>query len=326
MKKYAIGLLKAAFTVGALVWLLHRIGTATLVESVRSVPGKAIAVVATLATLQALLSAIRWHLILRYLGIAVVLARSMQIYWIGMFATALLPGGVAGDGLRIWMLVRSGTELSPAVNSVLLDRLAALAGLILLIAVGLPYVDDRIAPAHIRLAVSAVLLVGLAAAFAIGLWIRIPEYWLRFRVIRAAMALLVDFRTLCKSSLHAFDLICLSMLSFIMALLVIFVLFRSLGAPVGAIETMTLGSLVILAVTLPISLGGWGLREGTMVGLFGMIGIPPTTSLAVSVVVGLLSTAVSAPGLIFWLRWRYGPVRVRAEAASPGIGVHGMKA
>jgi uncharacterized protein (TIRG00374 family) len=325
-KKYTVVVFKAAFAVAALAWLLRRIGAATFIDSIREVPDKAITLAAVLVALQALLAAIRWHLILRYLGIVIAFVRSVQIYWIGMFTSALLPGGVAGDGLRIWMLVRSGSELSPSVNSVLLDRLAALASLLLLVAVGLPWVDDRIAASYIRLSVAIALLTGLVTAFAIVFWIRVPQHWLRFRVVRAAMTLFIDFRTLCKSPLLAADIICISILSFILALSAIFILFRSLGASVGLIDTMALSSLVILAASLPISIGGWGVREGTMVGLFGIIGVPPATSLAVSVVLGLLSAAVSMPGLLLWIRWRHEPVSDRAEAASPGISAHEMKA
>lgn len=326
MKKYATLLLKAAFTVGVLAWLLHKIGGATLVEAVRSFPAKGVAAAAVLVTLQAFVASIRWHLILRYLGAAIAFTRSMQVYWIGMFATTLLPGGVAGDGLRIWVLARSGMVLARSVNAVVLDRLAALAGLVLLTALGLPWVDDRIAPESVRLAIAAALLVGLAAAFMIGLRVPVPQRWLRFRVVRALATLLSDFRTLCKSRFRAVDLVCLSMASLMLGLFAIFVLFRSLGASVGVVETITLGSLVILAVTLPISLGGWGLREGTMVGLFGIIGIPPATSLAVSVALGLLTTASSVPGLVIWMRWRHEPINGPTEAASPAIGAEGMKA
>ncbi len=326
IKKYATLLLKAAFTVGALAWLLHKIGGATLVEAVRSFLAKGIAVAAILVTLQAFVASIRWHLILRYLGAAIAFTRSMQVYWIGMFATTLLPGGVAGDGLRIWVLARSGMVLARSVNAVVLDRLAALAGLVLLTALGLPWVDDRIGPESVRLAIAAALLIGLATAFAIGLRIPVPQRWLRFRVVQAITALLSDFRTLCKSSFRAVDLVCLSMVSLLLGLLAIFVLFRSLGASVDVVETVTLGSLVILAVTLPISLGGWGLREGTMVGLFGVIGIPPATSLAVSVVIGLLTTASSVPGLVIWMRWRHEPIKGGAEGASPAVEAGGIKA
>jgi uncharacterized protein (TIRG00374 family) len=305
IRKYVIFFLKATFTIAALAWLLHRIGVGTLIQSVYEVKGRTIIVAAALVALQAFMAAVRWQLILRYLGIVIVFVRSVQIYWIGMFGSALLPGGIAGDGLRIWVLVRSGIELSPSVNSVLLDRLTALAGLMLLVAIGLPYADNRVAPNYVRLTAAAILLVGLVAAIALGVWIRIPQHWLQFRVTRAVTALLADFQKLCKTFLHAFDLIGLSALSFIAGLFAIFFLLRSLGASVGIIETVTLGSLVILTATLPISLGGWGVREGAMIGLFGVVGVPATTSLAVSVVLGLLSTVVSLPGLLFWICWRH---------------------
>lgn len=63
-----------------------------------------------------------------------------------------------------------------------------------------------------------------------------------------------------------------------------------------------------------------------MVGLFGIIGVPPATSLAVSVVLGLLATAISVPGLLFWMRRRRQSAGSDAEATSARIGVEGMKA
>ena len=304
MKKSAVLLLKLAVTIGVFGWLLAKIDLNTFMNTVRSVSPMALSMAAILTGLQALCAAVRWHFILRYLGAPNAFARTLQMYWIGLFATTLLPGGVAGDGLRMWVLARAGTKVSTSINSVLFDRLAALAGLVLLVAGSLPFIDDRVAAPPLRYGVPILLLIGLAVAFTIGLCIRIPSRWQHFRVARAVIALVVDLGIVCRPPLRLVGPLTLSILAIAGGALAIFLLLRSLGGEVRLLDCMVLAPLIILVTTLPISLGGWGLREGTMVGLFGLIGVAPAISLSVSILIGLLSTAISIPGLFVWLRWR----------------------
>ena len=51
--------------------------------------------------------------------------------------------------------------------------------------------------------------------------------------------------------------------------------------------------IVILMVLLPLSIAGWGVREGTIVALFALLGIEPASALAVSLLWGV-AIAVSA--------------------------------
>jgi hypothetical protein len=51
-----------------------------------------------------------------------------------------------------------------------------------------------------------------------------------------------------------------------------------------------------------LSIGGWGLREASMVGLFALVGVPTAVSLSVSILSGLLATLVTLPGALVRLR------------------------
>jgi uncharacterized membrane protein YbhN (UPF0104 family) len=305
MKNSLIFLLKLALTAVVLGWLLGKIELKLVIATIRAIPPSALAMTTFLVTAQPLIAALRWHLIMRYLGTPIPLIRTLQVFWIALFAAALLPGGVAGDGIRAWVLARAGTRPSKSVNSVLLDRAVALVGLLLLVAASLPFVDDRIAAASVRFAAAGALAAGIAAAFAIGLSIRLPARWQRFRAARAIANLSNDFWAICTPYRHAFGLTFLSVIAIWCYSLNVFLLVRSLGVPVGVLDCMSLAPLVVLVTTLPISLGGWGLREGSMVGLFGIVGVAPAASLSVSILVGLLSTAVSFPGALVWLQWRH---------------------
>ena len=59
------------------------------------------------------------------------------------------------------------------------------------------------------------------------------------------------------------------------------------------------GGATLFAV-LPISLGGWGVREVGMVALFGAVGVSPERALTLSVLYGVLPLLISLPGGLSW--------------------------
>jgi hypothetical protein len=60
-----------------------------------------------------------------------------------------------------------------------------------------------------------------------------------------------------------------------------------------------------LATTLPISFGGWGVREGVLVLLLGRLGVPAAQALSVSLLFGVFGIVSLLPGLLIWaLAWR----------------------
>ena len=52
---------------------------------------------------------------------------------------------------------------------------------------------------------------------------------------------------------------------------------------------------------IPVSIAGWGVREGAMVVAFGFVGIPAADALVVSLTFGALLVAAGMPGGILWL-------------------------
>jgi len=58
---------------------------------------------------------------------------------------------------------------------------------------------------------------------------------------------------------------------------------------------------VILAMTLPISIAGWGVREGAMIVTLGLVGVPQESALVLSILFGLGTMIAAFPGGIIWL-------------------------
>lgn len=303
MKNSAMIVLKTAVTVGALVYLVYKFEAGSVFANLRAIAPSALMLAAILVLFQCLLAAVRWQLVMRLLGLPIALLRVLQIFWIGQFATVLLPGGVAGDGVRMWVLARDGVRTATAINSVIIDRSVALTGLFLLVAASLPFADDRVAPAPVRYALAGFLIAMIATGLGLGLSIRVLIGSRNFRAARAILNLSNDLRAVCRSPCPASGLVALSILGIGSNILTMFVLVHGAGAALRFTDCMVLAPLVMLMTTLPISLGGWGVREGSTVGLFSLIGVPATVSLSASILIGLLTAAVSVPGVFVWLHW-----------------------
>ena len=83
--------------------------------------------------------------------------------------------------------------------------------------------------------------------------------------------------------------------------LMVLVLARTLGAEVTWLDCLILMPPVLLISMVPISIAGWGVREGAMVAAFGLVGMAPETAFALSVLFGLVTMAVGLPGGLVWL-------------------------
>jgi hypothetical protein len=104
---------------------------------------------------------------------------------------------------------------------------------------------------------------------------------------------------------------------------------RAIGVTLPAATLLALVPPVLLAMLVPLSVAGWGIREGTAALVRGLVGLPPAQGVAVSMAYGLLVLLASLPGLL-WLpgcvavaryrlalgRWAQGRVRSRSKRVS----------
>ena len=73
------------------------------------------------------------------MGIDLRFREVLRIVLVGLFFNQALPSTIGGDAVRAWQIHRAVASVGLALRSVILDRLAGLAGLILLVAAVLPF-------------------------------------------------------------------------------------------------------------------------------------------------------------------------------------------
>jgi uncharacterized membrane protein YbhN (UPF0104 family) len=248
----------------------------------------------------ALLHTLRWMAVIDATGHRLTFKTALRLVLIGHFFNQALPSSVGGDAMRVWCAYRAGLVLSIAVKTVVVDRLLSLVSLLVLAAIGLPWLLDVVIDPVARWALSSVVLAGLAGAGRFSGACQLPRFALRWRAVRA----LVDVAKLSRKVLshlrYAVPVVGLSIMSFLGFAVIVFAIARAMQIDVTVRDCVLLVPPVILVTVIPVSIAGWGLREGAMVVAFGFINVPAGAAFAMSVLFGLTLAVASLPGSLLW--------------------------
>ena len=75
----------------------------------------------------------------------------------------------------------------------------------------------------------------------------------------------------------------------------------SLGLDIDYLAFLVFTPIILFSMTLPISIGGWGIRETTALFISFLLGLSANVSISVAIIYGLLSLICSLPGLVLFL-------------------------
>jgi len=93
----------------------------------------------------------------------------------------------------------------------------------------------------------------------------------------------------------------LSALVHLLSVVVIYFAAHAAHVPLTLSVVFATGPVLLLAQVLPISVGGWGVREAAAIVLLGMTGVDPTSAILASIMFGALIVLATLPGALFWL-------------------------
>lgn len=251
----------------------------------------------------------RWRAVGRAAGFRLTRWTAFRLQMASGFLGQILPGSVGADLLRGWFTWRLGHPAGPVMLALLVDRLMALLGVVLIGLVGLPHLAAVAPPA-----VAGTVLAGaLVLAVAMGLLLlagRIPRDRLpiprRLRdgaPVRTAWGAVAQLRTMAGNP-AAWAALGHSVGVHLATIAATILFARSVGLPLGWLDGLAIVPAAIVAAALPVSLGGWGVREGAMVAGFALLGFDADAALLVSLLIGLSIAVLSLPGGLFWLLLR----------------------
>lgn len=259
---------------GALSFVFSRIDLAGTWQTLRGVHAGWLCAAMGVYVASQMVSSERLRLMLRPLGIRLRRWVCVKLYWLGLFYNFFLPGGVGGDGYKVyWLHRRWPASVRRLVLCLLGDRVSGLAAILLYTAL---YACWRpgLLPAWWLLAIPV-------AAYVYWLLFKLFAYRLRWTACWAAGVSLV-VQALQMAAAGA--------------------ILKGLGVAGGYGDYLFLFLLSSVASAVPITVGGVGAREMAFMVGSQHLGTEQTAAVALSLLFYAVSLTAALPGLALALR------------------------
>ena len=236
--------------------------------------------------LSKLFTAFRLNLYFKNIGLFISEKLNIKLYLIGMFYNLFLPGGIGGDGYKVYLLNKHyQTPVKALVQASLLDRLGGLVAIVFLLLVLILPVDLTLPFAS---QIPWELLVGLAALLVF------PAFWLIQKLL---------FKAFLPSFWKANGW---SMAGQLAQLVCAWFILKSLGVTENFLAYQLVFLLSSIVAVLPLTIGGVGARELVFVYAHTYAGIDEAIAVAFSLIFFLISAMVSLTGSLISIEFENG--------------------
>lgn len=291
-KVLIISVVQIALTVILLVALVRLLDPAKLRQLLQAANPVWLTVGFVILVTQQIISAERWRLVVVALS-APQYRMSFYLFWQGlsMLCSMVLPSIIGADLVRTYAL--SGrTPIGTVVRIVLIDRalgLLALATLVIVSVLILP----RFFNAQPLLLLSVAIAICGPATYLV-LTRLVPRLKGSHRLVLAARELGLDLKRTVEGKGSA-RVILISLSLHLLSVFAFLALGNAIGMPeVDFVHYLAIVSCALLVTIIPISIGGWGIRESALVIGFGLVSVEPERAFTLSATFGLLVMLSSA--------------------------------
>ncbi|WP_439488920.1 lysylphosphatidylglycerol synthase transmembrane domain-containing protein [Algoriphagus sp.] len=276
IKKKLTTALKVVLTGLALYLVFRKIDTAQLWQITKTIHWIWLIPAILTFALSKLFTAFRLNLYFKNIQLFISEKLNIKLYLIGMFYNLFLPGGIGGDGYKVYLLNKHyQTPVKPLIQASLLDRLGGLVAIVFLLLV-------LVLPADLLLpygsSVSWDLLIGIAALLVF------PVFWLMQKLM---------FKAFLPSFWKANGW---SMAGQLTQLVCAWFILKSLGVTENFLAYQLVFLLSSIVAVLPLTIGGVGARELVFVYAHTYAGIDEAIAVAFSLIFFLITAAVSLIG------------------------------
>jgi glycosyltransferase 2 family protein len=227
---------------------------------------------------------------------------------IGLFFGQIAPN-VVGESMRVWLLTRLGSPWREGLLSVLIDRgvgvgvLLAMTFCILLFPSGLTALGGYRAP--VLAVVGALFVAGVLTLLLAPLFAPVFARWRFTRWLGIVASSSSDVLLHRSSGTY---IVAIGLAIHVMTVGAIWSLGRAQGFDLSVTDAAALFAVMAGVALIPITVGGWGLRELAITALLQPHGVPFDQALFFSVSIGLVALLGTSVGAVVWAL--YTPERI----------------
>jgi hypothetical protein len=275
---------KIAVSIVALWLVFSRIDFNETISLVRNAEYSYLLVGLFLYVISQLFSSERVWGVLRNVPVEISQLVNLRLYWLGMFYNFFLPGGVGGDGYKVyWIHKRHQTSYKKLVAALLTDRIS---GLVAICVYTVAYMALR---------------SGILTGFGID---ESLQHWLLLCIpvgigLYALAVWFIDKNLVLAGQMALLKSIVIQGLQMATALSILLALGEDMAQMPDYLFLFLLSSI---ASAVPIAFGGAGSRELTFLYGSEYLGVHTATAVTLSLLFYLTSLVSSLPGIVFAVR------------------------
>ncbi|EAZ82259.1 membrane protein [Algoriphagus machipongonensis] len=275
-KKLLKTLLKLVLTGLAIYLVFRKVDTSQLWEIAQSIHWAWLVPAVLLFVISKVFTSVRLNLYYQVLGLTISEMKNWKLYLIGMFYNLFLPGGIGGDGYKVYLLNKSfKTPVKSLIQASLLDRLGGLVAIVFLLLLLVLPVDLTL---PFESEIPWEILVGVLACLVL------PGFWLVQKLF---------FKEFLPVYWKGNGLSFLGQLS---QLICAWFILKALGVDGNFLAYQLVFLLSSIVSVLPLTIGGVGARELVFIYAHGYAGIDEAIAVAFSLIFFIITAAVSLIG------------------------------
>ena len=292
--------LRAAVSIGLLAGLAWWLDLGPVVSRLAQMRFGWVLLAVAISVVQVAVLAWRWRFTAGCLGVDLSYTAAWREYYLSIFLNQVMPGGVVGDVSRAWRQARGQTRqrepAGPAVRAVIFERLSAQAvmtAVALVSLLALPVIVNR----GSRLVLFGAGAVAVLIVIAMVVWMRRQSsaQSLVGQVLADLDAAHLSGPVFAAQLVSAAIVVGTYLATYLTAA-------RAVGMDTPLPVLLPLVAPVLMSMLIPVTVAGWGLREGAAAVLWGAVGLTAADGVLVSVAYGLLVLIGSLPGALFLMR------------------------
>lgn len=296
IRRWLIACTQIVVSISLIVWIFLNIDLKNTLQLVATTNSPLIMFCIILLAFLVVPAAIRWHWFVgRFMPDGMVpidLGLAIRINTVNVALNQFLPSTLGGDLYRVIIAKSLGLSLLRSTGATIADRLAAFFILIVIsgpaLIITLVSVEGIAWLPQIAMWVALLVVIG----FFLLCWVFIRKHAMKF-----ASAI-----TLFQSFLRANGLISrvvfTSLVIQFVTLTVMIATAKILGIEIGFFSLFGIMAASLLVSRLPISVAGWGVREGVLISFLSTYGVAAETAVATSVIYGLTELAAAMLALL----------------------------
>ncbi len=300
--------IKIGVSLGLIAFLVFRIEWAGVVNNLEKISAWVIAAAIGLQIMAYLIGTWRWSVLLALHQLGYRVKSLFPIYFIGALFNNLLPSLTGGDLLRAYYIFRQKHGIAVAVSPIITERVIGLVVLIGLAALAIHYIKivnsftvmlRALLPLMFFGCITVLFLIGHSKVY----WPvhRFFERWQHIKIVEALLRIAeASHRYINRPRVMA-RLVGLSVLGQVVEISLFWLLGRGVGVELDFWSYAVIVPLIFVVASLPITIGGHGVRETAAVAFFGIYGMAEDQAATIMVVFLAVLLITSLPGLYFYM-------------------------